>query len=291
MKKIKKLVSLTTAAVLTALLVNVNALPVQAEEPLTFYLKFDVEKNDWRLQVGEWLDDYEGREPYYLNEGSEKVKDGDILVVLPNDDHKTGNKPVTVNAHLSNLTINCSDIVISTGGVDECYVLGKDWKNEDDETETNASAISGNITNAYVYNKTRCTFNDNVTNLRMIATEGNTVRCTVSVGGTVNYASESNAAGIIKEYYNFKAGTFYYDKSSGIMTDAGDYSTNGSAPAANTASTEQTQNSAQTAAPTTSAPSGAYDDVPKTGESNLIIWLFVVSAICGMGCLALRKAR
>jgi hypothetical protein len=277
MEKLKKFVSLVAAAALLAVLPNVSTLQVSAAQPTTYYVKYDTDKNDWRMQIGSWDNGYEGRSPYYLNEGDEKVKDGDIVVVLDSDDEAAlSSATLTVNAHLSNLTVNRAGIVIYTGGVDECYVLGDSY-----------AAINGNVTNAYVYDNAVCTFNNNVTNLRLISSSDNRVRCTVSVGGTVSYASTANPGGLINEYYNFTAGSFYHDKASGLMTDTSKYSTTGSAPATSTQSETTTQTTAEVSAASTS--SSEYDDVPKTGESNLIIWLFGISAVCLAGRYALRK--
>ncbi len=280
MKRFKKLVSLMAAAAIMALLPNVNALQVSAAEPTVFYVKYDSDLGEWRMQIGGWVDEDPGKETYYLNEGSEKVKDGDTLIVLASDEQANGGEDITVNARLGNLTVNRAGVVINAaGGVDECHVLGDSY-----------AAITGNVTNAYVYDNGTCTFHSNVTNMRLVAVVENDVQTTVTVGGTVNYASVSNAGGILREYYNFKAGTFDFDGVTGLMTDPGNYSTSGSGPAAGAPAAGQTQAQAQ---PQASAPSssGEYDDVPKTGEDNLIVWLFAISAACLAGSLALRKAK
>lgn len=276
MKKLNKLVALAAAASLMALLPGAGTMQVSAATPTTHYLQYDTDQHEWRLQTGSFAQGSGGKDLYYLNEGDEKVKDGDILVVMDNDDSTDGNKIITVNAHLSNLTINSAHVVISVGGADECHVNIDSY-----------AAITGDITNAYVYDTATCTFHGNVTNLRMIATIENTVDTTVSVDGTVGYASTANGGGVLTEYYNFKAGTFFFAKAGGLMTDPSDYSTSGSAPAAsapaaNTAPAAQTQ-------PQPAASSGEYDDVPKTGERNLSSWLLVASALCFGGCLVLRK--
>ena len=189
---------------------------------------------------------------------------------------------MTVNARLGNLTVNRTNVVISANGIDECHVQGD-----------SAAAISGNVTNAYVYDNAACTFNNNVTNLRLIATVENTVDTNVSVGGTVAYASTANGGGVLKEYYNFAAGSFYFDKNSGLMTDTSQYSTTGSGPAAAPQTPAQTTPAqSQNKAP---ASSGEYDDVPKTGESNLLVWLFsgmlLLSAMFAGGCFLVRRRR
>lgn len=280
MKSFKKLISLATMAALLAVVPGFSALRAEAATPTTYYLRFDEDKAQWRMQVGQWDDEYEGREAYYLNNGSEAVKDGDIIVVLASDEEISGHEDITVNAHLSNLTVNRTGIVIKTNGIDECYVLGGSY-----------ASISGNITNAYVYDDARCTFNNNVGNLRLISSQKNTVDVSVSVVGTVGYASTSNPAGIIDEYSNFAANTFYFDTVSGLMTDEQYYTKKGSpvsGPAATTTTTATTTAPANTAAST--GNSNDYDDVPKTGDSSLAIWLLGLSALSFAGCLALRKS-
>lgn len=291
MKMLKKFVSLLTAAALIALLPNANALQASAAGK-TIYIRYDTDLHEWRMQIGEWEDGDAGMELYYLNNGSEREKalDGDTLVVLPNasteesdsdenSGQQTGNVNVQVNARLSNLTVNRTDVVISATSIDECYVFGDSY-----------AAINGDVTNAYVYDNAKCTFNNNVTNLRLIASQANDVDTDVSVGGTVGYASVSNSGGVIREYWNFVAGSFYYDNASGVMTDPSQYSTSGSAPAAaaaqTTASAPQTQNNK-------TSNSNEYDDVPKTGENNLLfLLLLAVSALSFAGCcMALSQKK
>ncbi len=294
MKKWKKFVSLLAAAALVALLPGAGALKASAATGKTVYVRYDTDLHEWRMQVGTWEDGDAGREIYYLNNGSEgeKVVDGDTLVVLPNTTseesdsdedagQQTGNVNLQVNAHLSNLTVNRTSVVISTGGVDECYVFGESY-----------AAITGNVANAYVYDDAKCTFNSNVTNLRMIASQANDVDTDVSVGGTVSYASVSNSGGVIREYWNFVAGSFYYDNASGLMTDPSQYSTSGSAPAAAAAAAQTTTAAPQ--AQNNNTNSNEYDDVPKTGENNLLfVLLLAVSGVSFAGCMALnlRKAK
>lgn len=280
MKRCKKIISLLAAAALMVLLPGANTLQVSAA-PTTYYVKYDIDQEGWRMQVHVWNNELEGREAYYLNSGSDAMKDGDVLVVLENSEHEGPTPDLPVNAHLSNLTVNRANVVISTGGVDECHILGGSY-----------AAVSGNITNAYVYDDGVCTFNNDVTNLRLIATVENTVETSVSVKGTVAYASESNGGGILKEYYNFVKGTFYFDSVAGLMTDPSLYSTTGSAPAA--AAANETTTAAQQPQSAASANSGEYDDVPKTGENNMLFMiLLAVSAVSFAGCMALnlRKTR
>lgn len=271
MKKFKKFVSLLAAAAILAVAPGASAMEAEAAAPTTFYLRFDSEDDIWRMQVNEWKEDYEGRELYYLNEGDEKVKDGDIVVILDNEEGDTGSVTIDINARLSNLTVNRSTAIINAKGIDECYVLGGSY-----------TAITGNITNAYVYDDAATTLHSNVTNLRLISSQSNEVEATVTVGGTVGYASIANPGGILKEYYNFKAGTFHYDFASGLMTDPANYSTSGGGPATPPAPNNSSSQG--------STSSGAYDDVPKTGESNLVVWLFAISAACFAGSVMMRKS-
>lgn len=282
MKRMKKFVSVMLAAALTALLPGAAALHVSAASPTTYYVKYDSDKHDWRMQIGEWIDEYEGRETYYLNAGDEAVKDGDILVILSNEEAEAG-PALTVNARLSNLTVNRANVVISASGIDECHVLGDSY-----------ASITGNVSNAYVYDTAKCTFNSNVTNLRLVATEKNDVETSVSVAGTVAYACVSNSGGVIREFYNFVAGSFYYDYASGLMTDPSQYSTNGSSPAPQTQSGagSAAANQPQGSQPTASGSANDYDDVPKTGESNLLFFLLLgLSAMSFAGCMALNLKK
>lgn len=272
MKGFQKIASLLMVAALAALLPGANALKVSAATPTTYYIKYNTDKHDWRVQVGAWSDEAEGKETYYLNNGDDAVKDGDVVVILDNKEHATGNIELKINAHLSNLTINRAHAVVFTGGVDECYVLGDSY-----------TGINGDITNAYVYDGASCTFNNNVTNLYLRADKINEVRMNVTVGGTVAYASTANKGGIIREYYNFTAGSFVYDDTSGLKTDSSKYSTTGVAPAAAPAEAETATQ------PQTATASDEYDDVPKTGESNLLfIILLAISAVSFAGCMALN---
>ncbi len=276
MIKFKKMISVLAAAAMLAVVPNANVMEVEAA-PNTYYVKYDIEDNMWRMQINVWNDDDPGRELHYLNEGDDRVKDGDILVVLPNDENETGSATIDVNAHLSNLTINRAHAVVNAnGGVDECHVLGDSY-----------AAVTGNIKDAYVYDNAICTLHSNVTNLRLTATANfNEVETTVTVGGTVAYASTSNTGGILKEYYNFKAGTFHFDHASGLLTDDSNYSTSGSGPAASAPAATTTTAPAQSS---TTSSSGEYDDVPKTGESNAVVWLFAAAAVCATGSVVLRK--
>lgn len=278
MKKFKKIVSVLAAAAVLAIAPGTNALKAEAATPTTFYLKFDTDQNDWRMQVNEWQDEYEGRELYYLNEGSEKAKDGDIVIILPNETNETNGKEIKINVHLSNLTVNRAHAVVAAnGGVDECYVLGDSY-----------AAVTGAITNAYVYDNATCTFNSNVTNLNLIATQSNETESNVSVGGTVSYVSLADSSGVYEEFYNFPANSFYHDETNGIMTDPAKYSTSGNGPATSAPAASAAPSQSNTSQGSTSS-SNEYDDVPKTGENNMAIWLLAISVACFTSCVMMSR--
>lgn len=329
LKNIGKAFLLTAAVMSATVLPAQNSLKVSAAEPTTFYLRYvcttclwaeegkdehgnvTFEGHDssheyqWRRQIGVWNDNIEGREPYYLNEGDDcTIKDGDIVVVLPNlpltegfeeqeegyaakrQKQLTDQSIIKIDAHLSNLTINRSSVLLSTNGVDECYVLGDSY-----------AAIGGNIANAYVYDASDCTFHDNVTNLRLYNSKGRLDDArsdgsdekwvpNVTVGGTVDYASVSDITGVRAEYWKFAKGTFRFDEKNGLETYYTNYSTSGGAPASASQGTAASQNAAQ---------SDLYDDVPKTGENSLVMWLsagmLLISGSCFMGCLLARRNK
>lgn len=277
MKNFKKLVSLLAVSAILAVAPSANVMEVEAA-PTTHYVKYDVDMNEWRVQVNGWNNDDPGRELYYLNEGSERVQDGDTVIILGNEEDQDGSKPIEINARVGNLTVDRTNVVVNAkNGIDTCYINGETY-----------AAVTGNITNAYVFNDAVCTFHSNISNLTLTCTEEYTTpRSTVTVGGTVAYAATANSGGILKEYYNFKAGTFYFDFASGLMTDASNYSTSGNGPAASAPAPSGNTSSSSSASNNTS--SGAYDDVPKTGESNLVVWLFAAAAVCATGSVALKR--
>ena len=275
MKKFKKFVSLLAAAAILAVAPGATALKAEAATPTTFYIGFVEEENSWRVQINEWDEDSNGRELYYLNNGDERIKDGDVVVVMENDPELTAYDPIEVDAYLSNLTISHANVAITTKGIDTCAVL-----------ERSNAAVTGNIQNAHVYDGGNASFHSNVTNLYMMSTMEYTITSDITVGGTVAYACEDGAVTYFRQYYNFAKGTFHFSSERGLVTDPSNYSTDGNGPAA----------SAPTPAPSTgsqgsTSSSGAYDDVPKTGESNMAVWLFAISAACFAGCAVLRKSE
>jgi len=93
----------------------------------------------------------------------------------------------------------------------------------------------------------------------------------------------------VHEYFYFVPDSVYYDHASGLMTDDDKYSKTGSAPAA-AATASATTGTASQSNTSSSSSSGEYDDVPKTGEGNLALWLLALSLISFAGCIAFRRS-
>lgn len=268
MKKLKTFISLLAGAALLIMLPGSNTLTASAAEPTTYYIT-NVD-NEWRFQPNStWDDTAVHRELYYMQQD---MKDGDIVIV----DGSLDNSPISVPVRLSNLTVKSSDPLSFTAkGIDNCYIL-----------DQNVAAINGDVTNAYVYGISKVNFNNNVTNLEVIGSGSdlNNLNATVAVVGTVSHLKASDSEGVYFEYYNFPAGKLYMENGT-LKTDSANYST--SAPSG-AAQPSAGQSSSQTSSKTSS---GEYDDVPKTGESNVILWLSGIAAICFLGKLALKKSR
>lgn len=267
MKKLKKIFTLLVAAAVLVLMPGVNTLTASAEEPVTYYIKYLSDDNQWRFQTGStWSDTVQHRELYYAYQD---IKDGDSVII-------EGANPgfiFEVSVRLSNVTfLHGSAAVVTAKAIDECYVL-----------RDSVAAINGDVTNAYVYDNARCTFNNNVGTLQVLndpARNDTLLRGTVSVGGTVNHLIGKDNDKIHYELYNFAAGKLSITDGD-VKTDAAYYSTSASA------GTTQTTNTSQTS--TSQSSSDEYDDVPKTGESSLVFWLLGLSAICFAGRYALKK--
>ncbi|MCM1304857.1 MAG: hypothetical protein NC305_11430 [Lachnospiraceae bacterium] len=266
----KKILALTVSALMLAVLPNANALTVSAEEPATYYVLY---KDDgWFYQPGSIWDDTRPdltREVYYMNE---MIKDGDIVIV----GNGARNNALTINAHLSNLTIaNTSDIiaVVSvSGGIDNCYFL-----------DNTRASVSGDVFNGYVYDTATANFNNNVANLYSYddVRDGGP---TIAVHGTVTYFTSEDGWDGNPPYGNdFAANTFAMEKGN-LTTDPIYYSRDGVSPA--TANT-----TAATPQPAPSSSSNEYDKVPKTGETSPIIWLSLIAVSCSGASLLLKRSE
>lgn len=273
MKRMKKIVSLLTAAVFCLLSLASLSLTANAEEPVTYYVRYI--DDEWRFQTGSvWDEQGFHRELYYLKQD---IKDGDLLVI----DGTGARLILDLNVRLSNLTsCHANEAIVTAKGIDNCYIL-----------ENSVFAVNGDVTNAYVYDNARCTFNNNVTNLEIIGKE-NLLKATVSVMGTVNHLKGQDGVNLHYELYDFASGKLVVENGS-IKTDAAYYSTT---PQSTTAAAPSTAAPASSA-PAAQAPSAAantaasseYDDVPKTGEANICIWLLGIAAVCLLGRYELNK--
>lgn len=274
MKRMKKIVSLLAAAVLCLMPLANLSLTAHAAEPVTYYLKYLPDDNEWRYQVGStWNSNGVHRELYYMKLD---IRDGDYMVI-----EGSGELILEVNVRLGNLTINhATSSIITANGIDDCYVLPDSW-----------CVINGDVTNAYIYDNGFCNFNNNVTNLEIIGTS-NDINATVAVGGTVGHVKGSSNQQTYYELYNFEADRLYIQDGS-LKTEEKYYSTTPQATAAAAPSTTAPAPSAPTAgapaASTNTAASSEYDDVPKTGEANTCIWLLGIAAVCLLGRYQLNK--
>lgn len=248
---------------LCVLLPGANALTASANTPVTYYVKYLANDNQWRFQEGSsWNDSVSHRELYYMYEA---LKDGDSIVI-------DGSNPgfiLETSVRLKNVTLlHGAAAVVAASSIDECYIL-----------RDSVGAINGNVTNAYVYDNGRCTFNNNVGTLTIqndsFLVNDTLLHANVSVNGTVGHLIGKDNVQLHYEHYNFAAGTLVITDGD-VKTDPANYSNSPSA-------------SSTTASSSTSYSSDEYDDVPKTGESNFIFVLLGISALCLAGRYTLKK--
>lgn len=264
MKKLKKIVSMLMAVAICFLLPGVSTLTASAESPVTYYVKYLANDGQWRYMEGSsWSDTGFHRELYYMYEA---IKDGDSIVI----DGANPGFVLEVPVRLKNVTLlHGAAAVVTATSIDECYIL-----------RDSVGAINGNVTNAYVYDNGRCTFNNNVGTLTIqndsFLVNDTLLHATVSVNGTVNHLIGKDNVQLHYEHYNFAAGKLVITDGD-VKTDPADYSNSPSA------------SSSQTSQSTSSSSSDEYDDVPKTGDSNIVLWLLGISAMCFAGRYALKK--
>lgn len=289
MKRVTKIAAVLVSAALMVLLPNANAFTAKAEEPVYYAVKFNSDKNEWRMQANTNVFDEskESRAIYYLQQD---IKEGDIVVVY--NDVDTNVALDLGSARLSNLTLtnNTNFCIIKSGGANECYVLGG-----------SISSINGDVANAYVYDTATCTFTGNVETLTMYSASEK-LTSSVSVGGTVEHLHalplNPNIDITFYNLYRFKAGTLYVKE--GILQTAswnylspGQYAEQVPAEPAE-APAEPTEAPAEpaeaSAAPEPSDDSDEYDDVPKTGQDNIYMWFLCASALFFTGSYILRRS-
>lgn len=266
MKKLKKIVALLAAVAICVLVPGANTLTASAAEPVTYQVKYVDSEGEWRFQIGEWTEDGEHRELYYMYND---FKDGDIVVV--DSCGKTNADPITLSKHVANLTvINDSQAVVSAPSYGEVFVL-----------LNSRAAITGDVNNAYIYDNAGATFHSNVNKLTMIDTQAQSTG-DATVAGTVGQALRQTDTGhIYFQIYNVAAGKLNIEWGS-LKTDAAYYSTTPTA-----VQTPVQAPTTQTTQPSASA--GEYDDVPKTGESNIVLWLVGAAVLCLAGKQVLKR--
>lgn len=266
MKKFKKLAVILSTIAAMVLLPMSSTMTVRAEEPVTYYLKY-VDNEGWRFQVGSaWDSNLGRREIYYLQQD---IKDGDLLVV----EGSPTQLDLRLSVKLSNLTLkNAATVVVGATSIQDLYVL-----------EGSVAAVNGDITNAYLYNGSACTINNNVTNLHVIGTYGLTA--TVNVVGDVAHVVGRDDYQTFYEYYNVATGKMYV-KNGTVQTEAQYYSTTAPAETPQPTVTPQPPAGQNTQQPSSSE----YDDVPKTGESSIYLWLLSIAGVCLAGSYTLKKS-
>lgn len=268
----KKLFSLLSLVLMAMLCLNRNTVSVSAEEPTTFYIKYNDTDNKWYYQIGSsWNDEVKGIESYCL---LFDMKDGDYLVIAGSDKFNELN----VDFHLGNLTLlpgtMCS---ITAKSIENCYVLAGA-----------GVSVFCDVTNAWVYDDANANFNKDCLNLELIYDSEPTMN--INLLGTCNYFYAHNSAETKTKYklWNFREDLIFSDGY--LKTHHAHYDIEPSA-------TQQTSTPAATTDTTTTAtttPSASvdyseYDKVPKTGEAFAYMWAFGIAAVCFFGSFSLRK--
>lgn len=285
MKKIRKLAIMLAAVTALVLLPASNAFPSKAAEPVTYAVKYVSDELGWRFQANTSVFDSSnnGREMYYL---LQDIKEGD-LVVIYNDSDNAGDLNLG-NVRLSNVTYTqgCHFTIVFAGSVDDCYVLGG-----------STGTINCDVKNAYVYDTVTFNFNNNVDNLYLYAADK--INSTLGVSGTVGHLTASTPPGqepyrVAFDYYDFPAGTLRFNNGAfqpsalGFKTPE-EHAQQSPQPLPETSQPEVSQpETSQTASPD---PSDEYDDVPKTGQSNLYLWLLLGAGICFTGSFLLNRSE
>ncbi len=289
MKKISKMVAMLTAVMLACVLPFAGLkLTAEADGPVTYVIQYDADENDYRYEVGsQWDDNGFSRELYYLQQS---IRDGDLVVIYGRGGETL---KLTLNARLGNLTIVDGSAIITTNGIENCYVLND-----------SLCVVNGDVVNAYAYADSVSNYNDSVTNLEVVGVDVN-LKATVVVMGTVDYVKAYDTQTTHFTLYNVKEGALSIEKGA-LTTDESKYSTTPLAPAPETTPAPAPETTPAPAPVTTPAPepettpapapqtppasSGEYDDVPKTGDVDLSVWMFGLAAVCCLGGYALRRS-
>lgn len=271
MKKFKKVLGVLMALVVCLVPLAGTAMSVQAEGTTTYYVKYvnDGTISDWRFQTGGWTDGGYHRELYYL---TSNITDGDKIVV-----EGSGDKTLVIetNVNLSEVTFfGAATPVVTAKSIDTVYGLfGSKF------------AVNGNVKNAYVYENSVCNFNNNVSYLEVINSDGDKIEATIYVGGTVDHAKSVGTNKTHFDLYSFQTGTF--NMHDGALYTKQEQCSQTPPAAATTAPAAP----ATPSTPSTSAGS-EYDDVPKTADARFNpLWLIGMAVVCFAGGLALRKEK
>lgn len=273
MKKIKMFAAVSATVIGLAMIPNANALTAKADEPVTYYVTYNEEEGDWFSQASTTEYD-EGDLGMPLDDLRHNLKNGDVVVVFNTSENASYLD--MGNVHLSNLTIynNSSWAMIKAGSIDSFFA-----------NDGSSSSITGTITNAYVYFNAVCSFHSNINVLSLYYDE-NDMDNAPNIGssqkvGQVNFCSPYESDGIYYSIYNVTALSI---ENGELLTEDYNYSREPVAASAGTTST----NTATTGS--SSSNSSEYDEVPKTGQNNVYLWLLGIAAACFVGSGMLRKA-
>lgn len=250
------------AVVMLTVLPQVNTLTANAEEPTTYSVKYVSAEQGWRYQYN--TSEYDdGKHGDLIVTLRQNLKDGDLVVIY--NDLGTSDTLDLGSVRLSNLTYaNTQWSIVRVGSVQDCYVL-----------RGSAGTINCDVTNAYVYDPVVFNFNGNVEEL--IVDSKDAVQSNVGCEGTVGHLRVHSSSPF--EFYDFAAGALLFD--GGVFKPQGSFATP-EEHAANIATLSANKN--------TATSSDEYDDVPKTGQSNLYLWLLFASVICFAGSRALKRS-
>src|SRR5699024_6832063 len=106
---------------------------------------------------------------------------------------------------------NASTVVVTTNGIDSCYVLG-----------SSVAAVNGDITNAYVYDTSSVTFNNSISTLQILGSSD--INANVTVAGTVGHLIGKDNTTTYYDFYNVAAGKLVISNGT-VKTEESDYST------------------------------------------------------------------
>lgn len=272
MKKIKKAFTLLTALVLCLVPLFTSGITAQAaEDPVTYYIKYLPDSNQWRFQTGGWSDTAVHRELYYMHQ---EIKDGSLIVIDDSGANTAIN--LTVNVKLSNLTIVSSNLSnITAKHVDNFYSIG-----------SSKSIVNAPISNAYVYDYSLVNFNSPVDNLEMISSVEDNLHATIGAGSTIGHLKAYTPVKVYYDFYNFAANTLSIVDGT-LKTEEKHYS---KVPTEVVQTPSETTPAETTPATPPASSTDEYDDVPKTSDIRFNpLWLVIMATGCFTLSYKLRK--